>query len=123
MKRKLPAIVLLFALGLPTLYKAGFFAYFHLNRDYIAENYCVNKEEPITLCYGQCFLTKGLMFSTDNPHPEKLSSNVRAEVVQFFEEIVSFEIVVSSQTISHTSFSQNLLTEGITLTPLRPPIA
>lgn len=33
---------------------------FYINRDYIAENFCINRFDAITLCEGQCFLDKEL---------------------------------------------------------------
>jgi hypothetical protein len=42
------------------LFRLGVVAYFQLNRDYISEVFCINKEKPMTMCYGQCFLDKNL---------------------------------------------------------------
>ncbi|MEM0541008.1 hypothetical protein WFZ85_00110 [Flavobacterium sp. j3] len=33
---------------------------FHINRDYIAKNICINRFDKIPTCKGQCFLTKEL---------------------------------------------------------------
>ena len=33
---------------------------FNLRREYIAEVLCINKEEPITVCGGHCYLTRQL---------------------------------------------------------------
>lgn len=41
-------------------YELGVITYFQLNRDYIAEVLCINKEKPMTMCNGQCFLDKNL---------------------------------------------------------------
>lgn len=33
---------------------------YQLNKDYIAKVLCVNKDRPITVCQGSCYLTKRL---------------------------------------------------------------
>ena len=70
--KKATAIFFLTILFLPAIYKVGFFTYFQLNRDFIAENYCVNKERPITLCYGQCFLNKGIELVDQSKNSERI---------------------------------------------------
>ena len=59
MKRAL-AIILVVLMSVQCFYKLGVITYFNLNRDYIAKVLCINKEEPITMCYGQCFLKRNL---------------------------------------------------------------
>lgn len=58
--KKITAISLVLLLSLQCFYKLGVITYFQLNRDYIAEVLCINKEEPIAMCYGKCFLDKNL---------------------------------------------------------------
>lgn len=41
-----------------------------MNREYIAEVLCINKEKPITMCYGQCFLEKNLDLADDASNDE-----------------------------------------------------
>ncbi|MEY3956556.1 MAG: hypothetical protein RLZ73_1011 [Bacteroidota bacterium] len=38
----------------------GAVAYYRINRDYIAENLCVNRDKPMLNCNGQCYLAKKL---------------------------------------------------------------
>lgn len=56
--KRVAAISLIIILSGQCLYQLGLFTYFKLNREYIAEVLCVNKEKPLTMCYGQCFLDK-----------------------------------------------------------------
>ena len=41
---------------------------YQLNRDYIAEVLCVNKDQPITICEGSCYLTKRLKEEQQKEH-------------------------------------------------------
>ena len=58
--KKITAIGLIFLMSVQCFYKLGVITYFHFNRAYIAETLCINKEQPITMCYGQCFLKMNL---------------------------------------------------------------
>ena len=64
--KTITSIALVLLMSLQCFYKLGVLTYFELNRDYIAEILCINKEEPITMCYGQCFLDKNLDLADDS---------------------------------------------------------
>jgi hypothetical protein len=120
--KKLVALSFLIILLLPAFYKVGFFAYFQLNRDFIAENYCVNKSQPITMCYGQCFLNKGIQLVDDTPNPDKLASSVKSEMPATTPDGFQIEFSVS-EINSNFSFSPAPnLSEGVASHVFRPPL-
>lgn len=41
---------------LQTFDKFGMIAYYQLNKKNITELFCINKDEPILMCSGQCYL-------------------------------------------------------------------
>lgn len=94
-------------------YKLGVITYFQLNRDYIAEVLCINKEKPITMCYGQCFLDKNLDLADDNTSDEGAvpSGKQRIDFPVFLviensyalKSIVKFEIAGSVYLASFSS--------------------
>jgi len=53
-------------MSLQCFYKLGVITYFNLNREYIAEVLCINKEEPMAECHGQCFLKKNLNMNEES---------------------------------------------------------
>lgn len=63
--KKVTSITLVLVLSAQCFYQLGVITYFHINNDYIAEVLCVNKEKPITMCHGQCFLDKSLDLADD----------------------------------------------------------
>jgi hypothetical protein len=67
---KITSIALVLIMSLQCFYKLGVITYFHLNREYIAEVLCINKEKPITMCYGQCFLNRSLDPANDTAADE-----------------------------------------------------
>jgi hypothetical protein len=64
MKRVI-SIALILLMSAQSFYKLGVITYFQLNREFIAEFLCINKEQPITMCQGQCFLKKHLQQAND----------------------------------------------------------
>lgn len=60
------SIGLILLLSLQCFYKLGVITYFQFNRDYIAEVLCINRDKPITLCQGQCFLDARLDLTPDD---------------------------------------------------------
>lgn len=81
---------------------------FEINRDYIAKNLCVKKDEPNNCCKGKCHLKKELdkeekqEQSPINPIKEK-------EEIQFYSDNKTkfsfFNTPLISELISHYSFS------------------
>ena len=63
--KKIIAIGLIFIMSVQCFFQLGVITYFQLNRDYIAEVLCINREKPITMCYGQCFLKRNLDVADD----------------------------------------------------------
>ena len=55
---------------------------FNLRREYIAEVLCINKEEPITVCGGHCYLTKQLGKAGEQQEKEA-TTNQKSEILFF----------------------------------------
>jgi hypothetical protein len=93
-------------------YKLGVLTYFQLNRDYIAEFLCINKEKPITTCYGQCFLKKNLNL-TDNPTSDEGAVPKGSQTVEFPVFLIAETDYVFSRTLlTNPSNSKYLLGSG-----------
>lgn len=121
--RRRVSFFLVLILSVPTLYKAGFFTYFQLNRDFLFANYCVNRDQPITVCYAECFLAKGLQLTAETHNPDKIASTIKAEVPSFFQSSIS-EIVSKSEPLKKAVVTSLVspVTEGVSSPGLRPPI-
>ena len=84
--KKVISIGLIFVLSLQCLYQIGIVTYFNINRDYIAQVLCINKEKPMTMCYGNCFLKRNLKVGGEN---EKSTVPVSKIVIEAPSFIVS----------------------------------
>lgn len=94
------APLLLLVILSPSIYKAGFIAYFYSNQSLITELYCINKDKPALNCQAKCYLSKNLSQDTQNPKPA---------VLQFLEGAVWIGIVTEtgSKGIAPTNLSQS----------------
>ena len=89
------AISFIFLLSAQCIFKLGIITYFDANRDYIAQVLCINKEKPITMCHGQCFLNRNLSLA-DEETPKKIpvKSTLKIEVSIFIES--NFDVNLAS---------------------------
>jgi hypothetical protein len=88
--KRLVAIAFIFLLSAQCIFKLTIITYFQTNRDYIAEVLCVNKEKPMTMCMGQCFLDRNLSIADDEtpkqaPTATKLSVETPVFVATDFQ--------------------------------------
>lgn len=104
-----------------SFYKLGVITYFQLNREFIAEVLCINKEKPITMCEGQCFLKKNLQQADDVTQAPAPSGKEKVDFPTFL-------VSESCYTFSHHSGSAPMNTLYIdtastehVVAPFHPP--
>ena len=68
--KRLLSISLLGILLLPSLLKVGIIVDFKLNQEYIARVLCINRDEPLQMCSGSCFLNEQLGNATEKEQKE-----------------------------------------------------
>jgi hypothetical protein len=119
--RQTLAIFFIIALSLPSLYKAGLISFYKLGRGFIAENYCVNKDQPITMCYGKCFLERGLSLADQIPSSKNLVSQVKFESSEFEYVSITASLFFEDVFSIYTHISTSRLRDGIALSVFRPP--
>jgi hypothetical protein len=121
--RKKLAVFFLIILSLPAAYKVGFYTFYQLSKDYIAENYCVNKDRPITMCYGKCFLEKGLELADPTPNPDTLLAQLRFEISAFVVDNFAFTSSPSEPRLIFSITPAPVLSNGVSAIIFRPPLA
>ena len=77
--KRLTAIAFIFLLSAQCIFKLTIITYFQANRDYIAEVLCVNKEKPMSMCNGQCFLDRKLSLA-DDESPKQAPTTTKLSV-------------------------------------------
>jgi hypothetical protein len=82
-----------------SFYQLGLFTYFELNRNYIAEVLCINKEDSMSVCHGQCFLKKNLNLADDTEKAPVPKTKDKSEIPFF---LIS-DVVSLSQVLPQTS--------------------
>lgn len=86
--KRLLALLLFLAMQVPLMNQWGAVAYYRINRDYIAENLCVNRDKPMLNCNGQCYLAKKLKAAEEK---ERKSNSERLEKMP--EVVLSFQAI------------------------------
>lgn len=115
------SITLILLMSMQSFYKLGVITYFQLNREFIAEVLCINKEEPITTCYGQCFLNRNLELADDE---SQSSAPKGKEKIEFPTFVVSETFYAFHQLSQNGQRNTNYLlsTSSAHLdTPFHPP--
>jgi len=84
---------------MPTLNKMGILVNFKINQDFIAEVLCINKDEPITVCNGTCYLSQELKKAYESEeHEAPLIKSERIEMIYLYSER-TFEVLLSSDQV------------------------
>lgn len=89
---------------LPSLNRIGILVDFKVNQDFITEVLCINKDTPIAMCYGKCYLSKRLK-KADEQEQNQSPKNVKDKI----------EIVLFLHHASTNVLNVNLPDEKITL--------
>jgi hypothetical protein len=73
-------ILLILLLAAQSFSKWCLIVQFQVNRNYIAQNLCVNRLNPISCCKGTCFLNKSLQ-EDENKQQAPVKSGQQQEIV------------------------------------------
>ncbi|WP_188462479.1 hypothetical protein [Marivirga lumbricoides] len=66
---------------------------YEVNKEIITELFCINKEKPMTMCYGKCYLKDQLQKTKEEK--EKKSS----QTVETFQALTSFSVFIPVERI------------------------
>ncbi|MDD2983888.1 MAG: hypothetical protein PHQ74_10925 [Crocinitomicaceae bacterium] len=96
---------------------------FYINREYIAENVCINRFEAIPVCKGQCFLDEKLK-ENENKQEQRLP-DLKQYQIQLFQPVdffsFDFQTNVIYKEITYGVLDQNFNTSEFTLSIFQPP--
>jgi hypothetical protein len=120
--KRLTAIAFIFLLSAQCIFKLTIITYFQANRDYIAEVLCVNKEKPMTMCNGQCFLDRNLSLVDDEtPKQVPATTKLSVEAPVFVATDFHIDLHRSSLDIENSSAPQPLYNFYSQRTFFHPP--
>lgn len=103
------------------LFKLGIVTYFELNRDYIAEVLCINKNKPIAMCYGRCFLKKNLALADESEKAPAPLSKEKFQVPVFLVSENLYSLQVRSELIFPFTAYYKIIASGFKSPPFHPP--
>lgn len=106
--------------------KLGIVAWYEANKNYITENFCINKDKPELNCCGKCHLRKELKKVDDNGNSKKQNEKTeKSETVAFIipESLQDSRLAaLPDLSIQHPA-GQHLFDSGIPIAVFRPPSA
>ena len=96
---------------------------YYLNKDYIANTLCKNKDKPKMHCEGKCHLNKQLEQDEKNKDTPNNSIKKTVEIQLFSEHLTDFSFNKTAITINENKIIYMLpkLTLGHLLSIFRPP--
>lgn len=74
------------------------------NKDYISKYLCENRYKPSLSCEGKCLLMKKLQKAAETPESDKDQSVAKVLLVEFVEDLPSFEYSKSYTTTNMQQF-------------------
>ena len=119
---KKPAVILLIlVLFVQTSANVWLIGLFHLQRNFIAKNLCINRFDLIPVCRGACFLQKQLNKEQER---EKKEVELKPSVVTLCMNDIAIELFVCPAIAKPCYFpvTDTALLTGVAGSILRPPI-
>ena len=98
------------------------YAQYYLNYDYIADVLCINKEEPMTMCYGKCYLNEQLEKSsaTDETTPPLMEIKWEKQPL-VFSDFLQYPLDADFHNLKTLSFEQSFPVKNHASKPPTPP--
>lgn len=75
---------MIMAILLPHLLKIGVLIDFKINQDFIVEELCINREKPIKMCNGKCYLSDKLKKVKEQEEKQAPSSKKEILEVNYY---------------------------------------
>jgi hypothetical protein len=107
-----------------TMVNVGIGIYYHLNKSYITQQLCVNKNNPSLHCNGHCYLAKQLKKAEEQESKQSsrfvkekdeiVSNQVQKSSLAYFPVFTSFNLIPFNSSIYISDFTQSLI---------KPPLA
>ena len=94
---------------------------FYIQRDYIAQNLCVNRFEKIPVCKGSCYLVKEL--KNAEKQEKKLPNLTQKEIQLFFkhEYSATSKLSIKIEKNNPSFYKPNLTSSSVLYTIDHPP--
>ena len=124
MLRRLIAICLIIAVISSSYSLLFVYAGFALNKQYVADNLCINKSRPLLHCNGKCYFMKKVKQAQESEKKQESRDNLNRLDVSYFQEPFRLTLVEPAITDLSlpSSFSYSYQYSNSYLTAIfRPP--
>ena len=115
-------ILLIVTIAIQTFSKWFLILQYEIQKDYIANNLCVDRAKPSSCCKGKCFLQKKLSADEDQQQSLGKSSRLKDSQVDFFlHGIAKIDFRLPVLILRHNFFYQNGKSQEFTPALFQPP--
>jgi hypothetical protein len=115
-------ILLIATIAIQTFSKWLVILQYEINKDYIANNLCVNRAKPACCCKGKCFLQKKLAADEDQQQSSGKSAYQKDTQAEFFlQKIAKIDFRFPALIIQHNFFYLNGKSQEFTPSFFQPP--
>lgn len=99
------------------------FAFFKINQSDIIERACINKDKPMIMCYGKCFLEKKIEQANDTENSTPLSQKVNkpSQITLFLTDLPTINFTNIKAKTAQLFFDSQLYAYAYLSTLFEPP--
>ena len=98
--KQIIAILISVSLCCQCLVQLGIFAWYEINKDYVARELCVNKNKPWMKCCGKCYLRKQLKKVSGNGDVSEKPGSQKSEQIEWVVFLIPESISIAHADIS-----------------------
>ncbi len=120
------SILLFVVFSFHNMMKLSVITVYELNKEYIAQNLCVNKDKPELQCNGKCYLKKQLDKTDQNSKTDNKSNSLKADITDIVlcnKNILLSSLHLSEPTQTHSIYSKKFIETDHIYSFFRPPEA
>lgn len=119
MKFRIYAYFLMFVLIFYILRPVMPYIEYAVNKDYIANNLCINRDNPHSCCEGKCYLEKQIRKSSESGDSKGNQTNNKVQNEDLKEFVTS---LTSNSKVFETHLQQPVKSETFNITKIVPAI-
>jgi hypothetical protein len=114
---------MMMALLLPPLTRTAILIHFKINQDYIARALCINRDELINTCNGECYLNKELNKVNENEDEKELPNHKLHDlkITLFCKNLTARLYHEESKPIHHSFYPDHFYISPFLRSIFKPP--
>ncbi|WP_276134812.1 hypothetical protein [Polluticoccus soli] len=120
---RIVAILLLLSLSFQCLVKLGVVAWYEVNKSYVSQTLCENRDKPQMRCHGKCYLKKQLAKTGNSEDQSKNKTEQSSQLTIDFIicDCITLAYVLPAAMPAENGFYSDFATESVLHSVFHPP--